>query len=63
MAWWLGLALCCAGCTLPAPAYYYCIQITLHHPSGRVVDALECTPRARPVPWKDRPGPELLSAQ
>ena len=60
MSWLLALALLLPGCAMAAPSYYYCWNIQLRHKDGRRVDALECIPRERKVPWHDQgPGPGL----
>lgn len=59
-----GLALVVAGCAAPAAPYYYCVEIKLNLPKGRQVDALECWPRERRVPWDPQApsGTDLFSA-
>ena len=58
---WLGVALLLGGCA--GPAFYYCHMVVLQRADGRNVDALECIPRSRQVPWDKNhpPGRDLFS--
>ena len=56
------LACVLSGCALPAPAYYYCIEIRLNLKDGQRIDGLECIPREQRLPWKTAPTrPDVFS--
>jgi len=64
IGWLLATTVLLTGCTQASSPYYYCWQVQLHHPDGRKVDALECIPRERKVPWRRgvEPAKDLFSA-
>ena len=56
------LAWLLAGCAVPAPVYYYCIEIRLNLKDGQRIEGLECIPREQRLPWRTAPTrPDVFS--